>query len=62
MVVGAWLIEAGLAATPCEAVAMLRAVRPNLVVRPETLAALQAFHHRHGGMTAPRRSLVEVRA
>ena len=62
VVVGAWLIEAGLAATPCEAVAMLRAVRPNLVVRPETIAALQAFHHRDSGVTAPPRSLVEVRA
>jgi membrane-associated phospholipid phosphatase len=62
VVVGAWLIEAGLVATPGEAVAMLRAVRPSLVVRPEAFAALQGFHNRDSGLTTPARSLVEVRA
>jgi protein-tyrosine phosphatase len=62
VVVGAWLIEAGLAATPVDAVAMLRAVRPSLVVRPEAFAALQTFHSRDSGLTTPARSLVEVRA
>lgn len=61
-VVGAWLLDAGLAATPGEAVAMLRAVRPKLVVRPEAFAALQAFHDRDSVMPKPVRSLVEVRA
>jgi protein-tyrosine phosphatase/membrane-associated phospholipid phosphatase len=42
-VVGAWLLDAGLAATPEEAVALLRAARPTLVVRPEAWAALREF-------------------
>jgi len=41
--VGAWLIDTGLAATAEEAVALMRAARPSLVVRPEAWAALRAF-------------------
>ena len=62
VVVGGWLLDAGLATTPGEAVAMLRAVRPRLVVRPEAFAALQAFHNRDSRTLTPARSLVEVRA
>ena len=42
-VLGAWLLDAGLAATADEAIALLRAARPTLVVRPEACAALRAF-------------------
>jgi protein-tyrosine phosphatase len=62
VVLGAWLLDAGLATTPGEAVALLRAVRPTLVVRPEAFAALHAFHNRDRSMPGPPRSLVEVRA
>jgi membrane-associated phospholipid phosphatase len=41
--VGAWLLDAGLAATAEEAVALLRAARPTLVVRPEAWGALREF-------------------
>ncbi|HUR32809.1 MAG TPA: phosphatase PAP2/dual specificity phosphatase family protein, partial [Vicinamibacterales bacterium] len=41
-VVGAWLLESGLAATPEDAVARMRAVRPTLVVRSEAWRALSA--------------------
>jgi predicted protein tyrosine phosphatase len=61
-VVGSWLIDAGLAATPDEAVARIRAARPNLVVRPETLASLHAFSPRCSDVTSPAPSLIEVRA
>ena len=42
-VVGAWLLDAGLAVTVEEAVARMRAARPTLVVRPEAWAALREF-------------------
>jgi protein-tyrosine phosphatase/membrane-associated phospholipid phosphatase len=42
-VVGAWLLDAGLAATAEQAIASIRAVRPTLVVRPEARAAVQDF-------------------
>ena len=41
-VVGAWLLDAGLAATPEEAIASIRAARPTLIVRPEARAALRS--------------------
>jgi protein-tyrosine phosphatase len=41
-VVGAWLLETGLAATPEEAVARMRKVRPTLMVRTEAWRALSA--------------------
>jgi len=61
-VAGAWLVDGRLAATPDEAVRVLRAARPGLIVRREALAALQAFHSRDAGVRAPRPSLIEVRA
>ncbi len=42
-VVGAYLVANGKAATAEEALTMLRARRPSIVVRPEALAALRAF-------------------
>jgi protein-tyrosine phosphatase/membrane-associated phospholipid phosphatase len=39
-VVGAWLLDAGIAQTPDEAVARMRTVRPTLVVRSEAWRAL----------------------
>jgi protein phosphatase len=60
-VLGAWLMDRGLAATPAEAVRMLRAVRPGLIVRPEAFAALRAFHSRADDVPAPASSLIEVR-
>jgi protein-tyrosine phosphatase/membrane-associated phospholipid phosphatase len=43
-VVGAWLLDTGIANTPEEAVARMRAVRPSLVVRHESWQALREFH------------------
>lgn len=43
-VLGAWLLDAGIANTAEEAVARLRAVRPSLVVRSEAWQALREFH------------------
>lgn len=43
-VVGAWLLDAGIASTAEEAVARVRAVRPTLVVRSEAWRALREFH------------------
>jgi protein-tyrosine phosphatase len=61
-IVGSWLIDSGLAATPEEAISRIRAARPSVVVRPEAFAAIQAFHR--GGADVSRRtsSLIEVRA
>lgn len=42
-VVGAWLVASGRAADADEAMAMLRAVRPSIVIRPEAEAALRKF-------------------
>jgi protein-tyrosine phosphatase len=42
-VVGAWLIDTGIANTAEEAVARMRAARPSLVVRPEAWQALRDF-------------------
>ena len=42
-VVGAWLMDTGVANTAEEAVARMRAVRPSLVVRPEAWQALREF-------------------
>lgn len=42
-VVGAYLVDTGLATTVEEAIAMLRHARPTIVIRPEALAALDAF-------------------
>ena len=47
-VVGAWLLDAGLAATAEEAIASIRAARPTLVVRPEARAALREFAFQAG--------------
>ena len=43
-VVGAWLLDTGIANTAEDAVARMRAVRPSLVVRPECWQALRDFH------------------
>ena len=61
-VVGAWLIDAGLATTPAEAVDLLRAARPCLVVRPEVFTAIKRFPRREVGFGTPSPSLLEVRA
>ena len=61
-VAGAWLVDGGLTATPGEAVRVLRAARPGLVVRREAFAALQAFHSRDAGVRTPTPPLIEVRA
>ena len=61
-VVAAWLLDANLATTPREAVAMVRAARPTLVVRPEAWAALCEYSpidRRFGGL--PAAGLLEVR-
>lgn len=42
-VVGAYLLASGHATTVEQAVAILRGARPNMVIRPEALAALNAF-------------------
>lgn len=60
-VVGSWLMDAGLVATADVAVAKIRAVRPTLVVRPEALAALQAFERRDAGVSRAARPLIEAR-
>jgi len=41
--VGAWLLAGGLCNTASEAVALLRKIRPTIVVRPEALTALEDF-------------------
>jgi membrane-associated phospholipid phosphatase len=46
-VVGAWLIDTGIADTAEDAVARMRAVRPTLVVRPEAWQALREFRGQH---------------
>jgi membrane-associated phospholipid phosphatase/predicted protein tyrosine phosphatase len=61
-VIGAWLIDAGLAATPGEAIAMIRTARPSLIVRPEALASLDAFSRRSVAINSLAPSLIEVRA
>lgn len=43
-VVGAYLLASGQAATTEQAVSLLRRVRPTIVIRPEALAAIKAFH------------------
>jgi membrane-associated phospholipid phosphatase len=45
-IVGAWLVASGRAAGPEQAVAMLCAARPSLVIRSEAMAALQEFTSR----------------
>jgi protein-tyrosine phosphatase len=42
-VVGAWLIASGRAASPEQAIATLRGVRPSIVVRPEVERALADY-------------------
>ena len=43
-VVGAWLLASGQASTVEQAIVQLRTARPTMVIRPEALAALKAFH------------------
>ncbi len=43
VVVGAYLLASGAAASAEEAIARLRAVRPSIVIRPEAVAALQGY-------------------
>jgi predicted protein tyrosine phosphatase/membrane-associated phospholipid phosphatase len=45
-VVGVWLLASGRASNAAEAMARLRAVRPSIVIRPEAIAALEAFSAR----------------
>jgi hypothetical protein len=61
-VLGAWLIDRGLAAAAEEAVAQIRTVRPSLVVRPEALAALRSFQQGNGNVSASAAPLIEARA
>ena len=58
-VVAFWLMNAGFAATPDEAVARIRTARPSLVVRREVICALQDFR-----VTAPsvNATLIEARS
>ena len=58
---GAWLLDAGLAATAEEAVALLRAARPTLVVRPEAWAALRVFQRSIEVRLKPDTTGVQVR-
>jgi protein-tyrosine phosphatase/membrane-associated phospholipid phosphatase len=61
-VVAAWLLDANLAASPQEAVAIVRTARPTLIVRPEAWAALceySTIDRRLGGR--PPAGLLEVR-
>jgi membrane-associated phospholipid phosphatase len=60
-VVGSWLLDAGLAATPEAAVARIRAARPGLVVRPEAWAALCEFSRSDRLVNRTIRRLIEVR-
>lgn len=46
-VVGAWLLDTGTAHSPEEAVALMRAGRPSLVVRSEAWESLREFHRAH---------------
>ena len=50
--VGAYLLASGQVETVASAVAHLRAVRPTLVIRPETLNALHTFQRRTSGTEA----------
>ncbi len=59
--VGAWLLDAGLAATAEEAVALLRAARPTLVVRPEAWVALREFQRSIEVRLKPDTTGVQVR-
>jgi membrane-associated phospholipid phosphatase len=60
-VVGSWLLDAGLAATPDAAVARIRAARPTLVVRPEAWAALCEFSRSDRLVNRTIHRLIEVR-
>lgn len=42
-VAGAYLLESGLAADADEAIAMLKAARPGIIIRPEAAAAIRTF-------------------
>ena len=61
-VAASWLIDAGLAATPDEAIARIRTARPSLVVRREALASVHAFSRRSSTVNSPPPSLIEVSA
>jgi len=60
--VGAWLIDVGLVATVDEAVARMRGVRASLIVRPETVRALQDFHGTDRAVKTTASSLIEARS
>ncbi len=45
-VVGAYLLESGLASSAAEAMARLRAVRPSVVIRPEAARAIEDYQRR----------------
>ena len=61
-VVGCWLLDAGIARTPEEAVAVMRRVRPTLVVRSEAYAALCGFSTSERATSAPQPGqLIEAR-
>jgi hypothetical protein len=60
-VVGSWLLDAGLAATPEAAVARICAARPGLVVRPEAWTALREFSRSDRLANRTIRRLIEVR-
>ena len=53
---GAWLLASGHAAKAAEVLAILRRVRPSIIVRPEVVRSLSLFAETHNSSTA---SLVE---
>jgi predicted protein tyrosine phosphatase len=60
-VVGAYLLHTGRAATVDEAIALLRAVRPRIVVRPEARQAIADFRAASsGGATLPPGAVAQV--
>jgi protein-tyrosine phosphatase/membrane-associated phospholipid phosphatase len=58
-VVGAWLMDVGIAATAQEAVRRIRSARPGVIVRGEVICALQDFHGTNRAVNA---TLIEVQA
>jgi protein-tyrosine phosphatase len=52
-IMGAYLLATGQAATVTEAIGILRAARPSIVIRPEVLSSLTAFAAHHAKIIPP---------